>query len=106
MEDTNDDSSTVSVILVSDHAYDRAKERLSLNKKAFLRLAESAFIKGVRHSDTKGSLNKHITKMWFKYRSANNVRIYGENIFLFKDNSLVTVYQLPNNLRKHVKYSH
>lgn len=93
-----------SLIEITNHAYDRAKERLSLNKKTFLKLAESAYLKGIKHSDTKGSLCKYITKIWFSYKSADNVRIYGQNVFLFRGNLLITVYQLPNDLRKHLRY--
>lgn len=89
---------------ITDHAYERAKERLSLNKAALERLAVKALEQGKKHSDTKGQLKKYIDGLWFRHRNANNVRLYGENLFLFVDNTLVTVYQLPNNLRKHMKY--
>lgn len=91
-------------VAITEHAYERAKERLSWKSKVLDKMAEKAFLKGIKHKDTKGSLNKYVTSLWFKYKHANNIRIYGENIYFFSDNTLITIYQLPNNLRKHVKY--
>lgn len=91
-------------VVITNHAYERAKERLSWNARTLDRMAERAFLEGVMHKDTKGSLNKYVAKLWFKYKHTNNVRIHGENIYFFSNNTLITLYQLPNELRKHVKY--
>lgn len=94
---------TEPLIQITDHAFDRGKDRLGLNKDSFQKLSEKAFTSGIKHSDTKGSLNKYISKVWFKYRVADNIRIYGEYLFLFQKNILITVYLLPNNLKKNAK---
>lgn len=94
----------ISLVLITEHAYDRAKERFGWKSKVLDKMAEKAFLEGIKHKNTKGSLMRYLTKLWFKYKHCNNVRIYGENIFFFCDNRLITVYQLPNDLRKHVKY--
>lgn len=93
------------IIEITGHAYDRAKERLSLSRDAFVRQAEKAYESGIAHSQTKGNLKKFMTKLWLQYKKANNMRIYGEVIYLFHDNTLITVYQLPFNLRKYIKLS-
>jgi len=93
-------------VLITEHAYERAKERLNWKSKVLDKMAEKAFLEGIKHKDTKGSLIRYLTKLWFNYKHCNNVRIYGENIFFFCDNRLITLYQLPNHLRKHVKYCH
>lgn len=86
-------------IVITEHAYDRAKERLSYNKNALERMANKAYFSGLKHEDTKGKLNKYLTKLWHLHKSANNIRIHGENVFIFINNTLITVYQLPNNLK-------
>lgn len=91
------------MIIITDHAYNRAKERLKLSRAAFSRLAETAFTDGKKHSEAKGNLKKWITSVYFKNKEMNNIRIYGENCFFFSKNVLVTVYQIPNNLRKYLK---
>lgn len=107
-EDNNvcppDAKPVLAAVLITEHAYERAKERLKWKSKVLDKMAEKAFLEGIKHKDTKGSLMRYLTKLWFNYKHCNNVRIYGENIFFFCDNRLITVYQLPNDLRKHVKY--
>jgi hypothetical protein len=94
---------TESSIIITDHAYDRAKERFSLSRKALLRISVRAFNEGVKHSDTTGRLNKYISGVWNEYKTADNIRIYGEILFLFVSNRLITVYQIPNNLKGLIK---
>lgn len=91
------------IIEITNHAYDRANERLSLDKSSFARLASKAFNEGFTHSDAKSQLKKYLDKIWFQHKTSNNVRLYGENIFFFKNNVLITVYQLPFPLRKYLK---
>lgn len=70
-------------VLITEHAHARAKERLVWKSKVLDKMAEKAFTEGIRHKDTKGSLMRYLTKLWFNYKHCNNVRIYGENIFFF-----------------------
>lgn len=87
-------------LFITDHAYDMAKERLSMNRTSFEKLTAKAFVCGIKHSDSAGNLKKYIDSKFFVEKSANNIRIYGENVFIFSKNVLVTVYQVPTNLRK------
>lgn len=89
---------------ITDHAYKKAKERLSWKSKVLDKMAQKAFDEGIHHKDTKGTLNKYITKLWFRYKSCNNVRIYGENIYFFCGQKLITLYRLDRKLIKHLKY--
>lgn len=92
-------------VIITKHAYERAKERLRWKHKVLDKMAEKAYLDGIKHKDTKGSLMKYLTKLWFKYKHCNNVRIYGENIYFFSDNVLITIYQLPNTFKKYLKIS-
>lgn len=93
------------VIHITDHAYQRAKERLSWGKETIERMAKKAYFEGIKHKDTKGKLNKYITSLWSERKTANNIRIYGENIYLFSRNVLLTVYHLDAKMRKTLKHS-
>lgn len=66
-------------LIITDHAYQRGKERLSFSHETLERIAHKAFKEGVRHSETKGQLNKYLTKIYFQHGNANNVRVYGED---------------------------
>lgn len=87
---------------VTEHASERLKERNGLNKKSHDRIAEKVLTNGVTHSQTKGSLKKWIDSLYFKNKRANNIRLYGDKVYIFCDETLITVMQIPNNLIKEV----
>lgn len=92
-----------SIVNITFHAYDRGRERYQWNNKTLLKMAEIAFLNGIKHSQTNGSLKKYIDKLWHQNKSVNNIRIYGQDIYFFHDNLLITLYQLPNAMKKHTK---
>lgn len=87
------------MIRITNHACDRRK-RLGLSKDTFSKTAQKAFTEGVRHCDTVGSLNRYITSLYFKNKTANNVRVYNQYIWLFTEDLLITVYPLVNKYKK------
>jgi hypothetical protein len=104
------------VIVVTDHAFDRIKERSGINKKAAVWLAERAYQKGLSHNETNGGLDKYISSVAGKSNKDNRIKIYGDKLFIFnlsnKQNvkeytekgeliiRLVTVLSLSPNLTK------
>lgn len=88
---------------ISRHAAARLKERCGLNKKACERMAQKAFDEGIRHSQTKGRLNKWVTGLYFRNESANNIRLYGDKAYIFCGDLLVTVIQIPVGLMRDFK---
>ena len=91
-------------IQVSRHAEKRMRERCGLNRKAVERMAQKAFDKGIKRSQTKGNLNKWVTGLWSRNKSADNIRLYGDKVYIFCDNVLVTVMQIPRDLVKDMEY--
>lgn len=71
------------MIRISDHAYKKAKERLSWNKNATKRMAEKAYNNGTEVS------------------SDNNKRVVFLNdiVYIFKENCLATLYKSGRNLK-------
>lgn len=88
---------------ITIHAYEKAKERFKWKNKVLDKMALKALNEGMSHKDTKSRLNKYISRKWKMYKHCNNTRIYGENIYFFKDDVLITLYRLPNELIKYVK---
>lgn len=84
---------------ITQHAKQRMKERCGFNKKTAERMAKKAFYEGITHAQTKGKLNKWITSLYFKNEKANNIRLHGENAYLFCGETLVTVIPVPANLK-------
>ncbi len=88
---------------VSKHAEDRLKERCGFNRKTYERMAQKAYDDGITHAQTKGRLNKWITSLYFRNKNANNIRLYGDKAYIFCDEVLVTVIQIPVDLMKNLK---
>lgn len=90
--------------IATKHAYQRAKERLGWKKRVLDKMMEKAYAEGFQHADTNGAFRKYLNHLWTRYRNCENVRIYGENIFFFSQNVLITVYRLDNQYIKHLDY--
>ena len=63
-------------------------------------MAQKAFNDGITHKQTKGRLHKWVTSLFFKNCNANNIRLYGNNAYIFCGETLVTVIPIPVNLKK------
>lgn len=81
------------------HSIERGEERLNLSVQAFARTAKTALTLGITHSQTRGKLNRYINTLYLREQSANNIRIYGEHIYLFTGETLITVFNLPNDFK-------
>ena len=87
---------------LTSHSKDRMKERCALKKSSQNRIADKAFMYGLKHSELNGSLRKWVDKLYLSHQVSNNTRLYGDKAYLFRGNSLITVIQIPNNLLKQV----
>lgn len=92
--------SHASDVYVTRHARQRTKQRVGLSKRLADQNARKALEKGICHKNTRGSLNRYLTKVYFSNPAANNIRIYCENVYIFKGQMLITVWQLPPEYRK------
>lgn len=87
---------------VSNHAKKRMKERCGANKKSIDRMAQNAFDRGLTHKDLSGKLCKYVDGLYLKYHTGNQIRLYGNNAYIFHDNVLITVLTIPSSLMKSV----
>jgi hypothetical protein len=85
---------------ITEHAYERAKERCGLNRAAFERMAGIALSDGLRHADARGRLKRWMDREFLTHRNGNNMRIYGEHLFVFAGTDLITVLHVPHDLRR------
>ena len=91
------------MVEVTKHAEERLIERCGLNKKSVQRIADKAYNNGIRHGQTKGHLKKWVDGLYFTNKTANNIRLYGDKAFIFTNERLITVIQIPSNLRNDMK---
>jgi hypothetical protein len=90
------------MVSVTDHGNKRMRSRCGVPKKSCLRLAEEAFKNGITYAETTGSLNKYITSLYFHNQTANNIRILNDKVFIFSNQVLITVLNLPPRYHKNV----
>lgn len=95
-------------IHITEHAFLRSKQRLGWNRNTTIRMVEKAASDGLTHAETTGRLNRYISKQYLLERKADNIRIYGEHIFMISGNTLITILRLPNEFKKivHSKGKH
>ena len=89
------------MIEITQHAYDRASERYSLNIKSFTRLAEKAFEQGKRQNDLKGKFKRYVSYLAKEYKSSPIVFV--EFLFFFNGKKLITTYQVESKYKKYLK---
>jgi len=94
----------MSDVYLTNHAYDRMKERAGISRKAAGRLVTKAYEDGVGREEVTGSLFRYITSVAQSYnRDGTNVKIYGEMVYCFLNQPngviLLTVFWVPNNYK-------
>lgn len=87
---------------ITKHAKERMKKRCGLNEKSSERLAKIAYERGLKHNDLTGNLKKWVDKQYFYNKTANQIRLYGDKAYIFQNEKLITVIQIPHNLVKEV----
>ena len=87
------------MVHVTRHAKKRLKERSGLQKGSMARISEKAFTQGINYGDTKGRLRKWIAKVDFD-SGTKMTKLYGDTLYLFDDNRLVTILQVPADLAR------
>ena len=90
------------MVRVSKHASRRLKERCGLNKKSVQRMADIAFTNGMKQEDATGQLNRWMASLYCANMDENNIRIYGNYVYIFCGITLVTVLHVPHRLKNHV----
>lgn len=85
---------------VTQHAKERLRERVGLNRRAAERLSAIALEHGLTHQQATGVLEKLFFALYRKHQTADNIRIYAQKIFIFCGLTLVTVLPLHNKYKK------
>lgn len=87
---------------ITQHAYIKARLRFRWNRSTLNKMALRALTKGIHYNNSVGTLKSYIHSIWVKYKSCNNIRIYGENVYLFQDGKLITLYRVNNEMTKYI----
>ena len=83
------------MIEVTAHGKKRIRQRCGIKLKSVDRMAEIAYTRGITHSESTGELKKYIDSLYFYNGQANNVRLHGDKVYIFCNDILVTVFNIP-----------
>ena len=89
---------------MTKHAKKRIKQRTGMSADIAKRDCRRAYRHGLSHSDTIGDLRGWMDKKFLCHKSANNMRIYKNHLYIFRYDTLVTMYRIPDNLSKNIEY--
>lgn len=89
-------------LVLTDHAIERARQRLGWNRSTLRRMMHKVTSRGLGTKHTRGSLRRYLVE----HRGDGvAIRTYGEHLFIFRWDPaaealcLVTVWQIPLPLR-------
>ncbi len=90
-------------MVVTKHAQRRMRQRCGIGKNSVKRMAKKVYDFGMTHSETSGNLKKWVDSLYFYNQTANQIRLYGDKAYIFHNQNLITVVQIPHNLVQFVK---
>lgn len=87
------------MVSVTSHAKRRLKERCGVSKNSAMNMAERAFNKGISFENASTELKKYISSVYIRHeKTGDNIRIYGNMVYVFDNRTLITVYPIPGDL--------
>jgi hypothetical protein len=87
---------------ITDHAEERVRKRVGIPRKAVKKNAEIALEKGVTHKECSGRLKKYVDYLYLSHRRGNNIRLWGDHVYIFTTEKLITVFPIPKMYRNAV----
>lgn len=93
------DNDAMSELHVTDHAELRVRKRMGIPRRAVERQAAAALEKGATHGQFTGKFRRYLDGVFLAERSANNMRVHGGVLYIFRDQTLITCWALPADFR-------
>ena len=82
-------------VYISDHAIKRLKERNGWTKKASVRMVRKIYDEGLAPEDVRGRYASWVRQKDEQKGRNDKLLLYGENLYIFNNNTLVTVIPTP-----------
>ena len=86
-------------VIVTKHARERIRKRIGIPNKVVERKAIKAFYLGSRVNEACGALNKFMSRCNDFDRWNHYCVVYGNFMYIFHRNILITVYGVPSEIR-------
>lgn len=90
--------------ILTKHASMRMSQRCGIQKSIQAKMVRRVWRHGVTHAETSESVNlkKWVDGLYLSQRKPNKILLYGNGAYLFKDDVLITVINIPDNLQAEV----
>jgi hypothetical protein len=93
----------MAVCAVTRHAEKRLRQRVGISKKAVRRAAAKCMTEGIKRTEVDGPLRKYLDSLyWRGDGAANNIMVYGDIVYLFNEDTLITTLIVPAKHRKQI----
>lgn len=91
--------------VLTKHAISRIKMRVGGKNSSCQKIANKALNEGisVENREFSGGLKVYVKLLYRNELKANNILVYGEFIYLFHNELLLTVLNVPNKFKKELK---
>ena len=89
--------------ILTKHSISRLQQRCGVSKKNASKVAKRAFRTGITHAETHGELHRFLDSIYLSQKKGTNMRIYGNAVYVFKGDVLITVIRIPDNLLTKIK---
>ena len=89
--------------ILTKHSISRLEQRCGVSKKTASKVAKRAFRTGITHAETHGELHRFLDSIYLSQKKGTNMRIYGNAVYVFKGDVLITVIRIPDNLLTEIK---
>lgn len=83
---------------LTNHAKKRMKQRCGIGKKSSNKMAQKVLALGISHNQLTGQLCRWVDGLYLSKRTANNIKLYGNQAYIFHNDTLITVIPVPNSL--------
>ena len=88
--------------VLTTHAKTRMKERSGITNNNQQKMNSKIYKNGIVYEDTFGALHDYINKVNLKDEEYIETRIYGNNIYIFKGVTMITVLNIPEYISKNL----
>ena len=88
---------------VTRHAKKRLHEREGTKKSAAYRKASLVLERGHRLTELKGRLRRWAEGKNDRDNNADNMIVYGDKLYIFHRDKLITVFQIPHSIAKDIR---
>lgn len=89
--------------ILTKHSISRLEQRCGVSKKNAPKVAKRAFRTGITHAETHGELHRFLDSIYLSQKKGTNMRIYGNAVYVFTGDVLITVIRIPDNLLTEIK---